>query len=427
MPTEIRLLKVGMTMTEGTIAEWHIADGAAVMKGDPLFTMETEKLAVEVEAPATGTVKRLVAAGTTLEPAAVVGYVYLPGEAIPSTAPGAEATGSPADASPHEATEVAAIGWAPPESPDAKVQASARHPGADPSATSADAPPAASPLARRLAEEAGLDLREVRGTGPGGRITKEDVEAAMPRAAPLPQPPSTPISSAPETDGTRIAMHGMRKVIAQRMLESLQSSAQLTMNMEVEIDEAAGLREALIEEWASEGIRPSYTDLVIKAVAMALRSHPRMNARLDADGIVLFDAVDVGMAVALEDGLVVPIIRGADRRTLKELAVESSRLARRARDGQLDADEVSGGGFTVTSLGMHAIDSFTPILNAPQVGILGVNRIHDVVGWEADRPVRRRAMNLSLTWDHRALDGVPAAQFLAAVRDLLQAPHRLVV
>jgi len=425
MPTEIRLLKVGMTMTEGIIAEWHVADGAEVTKGDPLYTLETEKVAMEVEAPASGTVKHLVAAGTTLDPAAVVGYLYLPGEVIPATLPVPSAPESRVDASPNGAVEIPGIEEAGPSSRDAEERAQTPPDKAAGRPASSDAPPMASPLARRLAEQAGLDLREIRGSGPGGRITKEDVEAAMSAtvAPALPQCPPAPGGPAP--DGRRIAMNGMRRVIAQRTLESLQASAQLTMNMEVAIDEAARLRDALIEEWAAEGVRPSYTDLVITAVAKALRSHPRMNARLDGDGIVLLDAVDVGMAVAVEDGLLVPIIRGADRMTLKELSVESSRLARRARDGQLGPEEMSGGTFTVTSLGMHAVDSFTPILNAPEVGILGVNRIREGVGWEADRPVRRRTMNLSLTWDHRALDGVPAARFLVAVRDLLEGPHRL--
>ncbi len=425
MPTEIRLLKVGMTMTEGTLAEWLVADGAEVAQGDPLYTLETEKVAMEVEAPGTGTVRHVVAAGTTLAPAALVGYLYLAGEAIPAAMPVPETPGSLVEPSPHEALVMAGIEGALPASHDGHAPAPVPQLDADADRAGGDAPPPASPLARRLAEQAGLDLRDVRGSGPGGRITKEDVEAAASRLVARPQPSAQPVPGAPPSEGKRIAVQGMRRVIAQRMLESLQTSAQLTMNMEVAIDEAARMRDAFIEEWSPEGIRPSYTDLVIMAAAKALRSHPRMNARMDGDEILLCDAVDVGMAVALEDGLVVPIIRDADRMTLKELAIESSRLARRARDGQLGPDEMSGGTFTVTSLGMHAVDSFTPILNAPQVGILGVNRIREVVGWEADRPVRRRAINLSLTWDHRALDGVPAARFLVAVRDLLQEPHRL--
>jgi pyruvate/2-oxoglutarate dehydrogenase complex dihydrolipoamide acyltransferase (E2) component len=217
----------------------------------------------------------------------------------------------------------------------------------------------------------------------------------------------------------------MRKVIAERMHGSLQGMAQLTMEMDVGMDAAVGLRTRLVKEWEAEDVRPTYTDLIIKAVAKALTLHPLVNATVTEAGIELLGEVHVGMAVALEEGLVVPVIRDADRLTLREIAAESSRLASAARAKSLGMDEMTGGTFSVTSLGMADIDFFTPIINPPNVAILGVGRIRDDVAWEGSTPRRTKRMTLSLTIDHRAVDGAPGAAFLGTVRDLLQAPFRL--
>ena len=219
----------------------------------------------------------------------------------------------------------------------------------------------------------------------------------------------------------------MRKTIAQRMHSSLQNSAQLTMDMDVDMEYAVRLREQLIDEWQAEGIRPTYTDLIVRATAKALRAHPLMNSEMRETDIALLNEVHVGIAVALSEGLVVPVVRNADALSVKEIAVESSRLAAAARDGTLGLDDFAGGTFTVTALGMYGVDSFTPIINEPQAGILGVNRIFDGLSWQGEVAVKRKTMRLSLTWDHRVLDGAPAAEFLAGVRDLLEAPFRLLV
>ncbi len=211
------------------------------------------------------------------------------------------------------------------------------------------------------------------------------------------------------------------------MFDSLRGSAQLTMDMDVRVDDAVKLRDQLISEWEADGVRPSYTDLVVKAAAKALRQHPLMNSTFGDNEITLLREIHVGIAVAIDAGLVVPVIRDADALPLRALAIESARLAGAARDGTLGLDDMAGGTFTVTALGMFGVDSFTPILNAPQSGILGVNRIRDDVAWDGDRPIKRKVMRLSLTWDHRVLDGAPAARFLATVRDLLEAPYRLLV
>ncbi|MBD3647757.1 MAG: 2-oxo acid dehydrogenase subunit E2, partial [Pseudomonadales bacterium] len=271
----------------------------------------------------------------------------------------------------------------------------------------------ASPAARRAAREMNVELARVKGSGPGGRVVKEDVEAfaAAPAAG----------------DADRVALSGMRRTIARRMHESLQNTAQLSMDMEVIMDDAVKMRTQLIDEWQSENIRPTYTDLVIRAVTKALSEHPEMNSEFRETEILFHPEIHVGIAVSLADGLVVPVMRNANNLSLKEVCAESARLAAAARDGSLGLDDFAGGTFTVTALGMYGVDSFTPILNEPQAGILGVNRIFDGIAWQEDRPVPSKRMNLSLTWDHRVLDGVPAARFLGTVRDLLEAPYRLLV
>jgi pyruvate dehydrogenase E2 component (dihydrolipoamide acetyltransferase) len=219
----------------------------------------------------------------------------------------------------------------------------------------------------------------------------------------------------------------MRRTIARRMHESLQQMAQLTMNMDVAMDEAVKLRRQLVDEWRGEGLRPTYTDLVIRAVARALTRHPAMNASFGETEIVLHGDVNVGMAVALDEGLIVPVVKHADRLDMHDLVRETARLAEAAREGTLGLDDLQGGTFTVSSLGMFGVDSFTPIVNSPEVGILGVNRIREHLAWDGDRPVRQQQMTLSLTWDHRALDGAPAARFLGMIRELLEAPYRLLL
>jgi len=456
MPTPVYLVKVGMNMTEGIVEEWYIADGGTVSEGELLYRLETEKVNLDVDAEASGTVRHLVAEGVTMEPGDVVGYIYAEGEAIPEELP---------DAAAAPAAAVADTGMTVPQTPTTSVAADgadrlraspvARRlasergvnlsalqgtgPGgriveADVLAAAAapvpdDREQRSSPMARKVARELGVDLDTVTGSGPGGRITREDVErAAKATAAPGRAAPAAGAAAPVQpAEDRRVPFKGIRRTVANRMHQSLQDTAQLTMDMDVTMDEAVRLRTQLVEHWAEEGIRPTYTDLVIRAVATALGRHPLINSQLDDDGILLRGDIHVGMAVALEEGLIVPVIRHADRLPLSGIARESARLAAAARDGTLTPDDLQDGTFTVTALGMFGVDSFTPILNSPQSGILGVNRIRDDTAWDGDKPVRVQRMRLSLTWDHRVLDGAPAAHFLAEVRDLLEAPYRLLV
>jgi pyruvate dehydrogenase E2 component (dihydrolipoamide acetyltransferase) len=283
----------------------------------------------------------------------------------------------------------------------------------------------ASPLAKRMAAERGLDLALISGSGPNGRIIQADIEAQSNKGSSGAS--KTAAASGSEFHpGQRIPLKGMRRTIATRMYESLQETAQLSMDMAATMDDAVRLRSQLVKEW--EGVaKPTYTDLVIRAVAKALRLHPQMNSQYQDDSIELMRDVHVGLAVAVPEGLLVPVIRDADQRSLQDIAIESARLATAARAGALGLDDYAGGTFTVSALGMFGVNSFTPIINRPQSGILGVNQIYDGLSWDGETPVRTKQMNLSLTWDHRVLDGAPAAEFLATVVELLSEPYRLLV
>jgi len=430
MPTEIYLLKVGMTMTEGMVSEWYVADGGPVQVGEPLYALETEKVNMDVEAETAGTVRHRVETGVSMEPGEVIGFIFSGDEAIPD-----DLTKVPATPAAPESVAVAEppVAAPPPQNVSASPAARrlARELGVDYSRLTGSGPggriveadvraasgerrperPArVSPAARRRAREMDVDVSRVPGSGPGGRIVKEDIQKAT--------------QTGP---GEAIPIGGMRRTIARRMHESLMASAQLTMDMEVVMDDAVRMREQLIEEWQADNIRPTYTDMVVRAVTKALGNHPIMNSELREAEILLLPDIHIGIAVSLEEGLVVPVVRNADRLSLKQVSVESARLAAAARGGSLGLDDYAGGTFTVTALGMYGVDSFTPIINSPQSGILGVNRIYDGIAFEDDKPVRSKRMKLSLTWDHRVLDGVPAAGFLGEVKRLLEAPYRLLV
>ncbi len=314
-----------------------------------------------------------------------------------------------------------------------------------------DAPPAPVPdtgagsaatvAARRLADLLGVDIAVVPRTGVDPRITRDDVALYARRqlAGAGPAPASTPSGQAParRRSGSRarpsgsgaalpppsqtplgvIPMRGMRRTIAARMHESLQAMAQLTLTMDAAMDRVVADR----RRCQVDGGAPSYTDYVIAAVAAALVEHPIVNSQITDDGVALLPEVNVGMAVALDDGLVVPVVRGADRRSITDISVETERLAAAARSRSLGLDDFQGATFTVTAMGMYGVDAFTPIINPPNTAILGVGRIRRDVHWDDDdRPVPRPTLTLSLTWDHRAFDGAPAAEFTRTVREVLE-------
>jgi len=465
MPTEIYLIKSGMTMTEGVVEEWYIADGASVQAGELLYRLETEKINLDVDAEVSGVVRHLVGVGETREPGDVIGMIYDASEEVPEDIGVSPAAPASAEAAPIAASEAPAPQAASASagantatnqggrlfsSPAARrlagelgvdfTQASATGPGgriveADVERLAQQQPAvaaqrqasggtasASSPVARKLARELNVDLKQIAGTGPGGRITKEDVERA--HAAPA----VAPVASANSALTDEVIKHsGMRKTIARRMHESLQEMAQLSMDMDVDMDDAVKLRTQLVEEWADDGIKPGYNDLVIRACAKALETHRLMNSSFTDTALDVHGDINVGMAVALDEGLIVPVVKNANLLGMKALCTETARLARSARDNALTVDELQDGTFTVSALGMFGVDAFTPIINSPQAGILGVNRLREDVRWDGNTPVKAQVMRLSLTWDHRVLDGAPAAQFLQAVKSLLESPYRLLI
>jgi len=281
--------------------------------------------------------------------------------------------------------------------------------------------------ARKAAERLGVDINRVTGTGPNGRITKQDVFVFSRSQKSVPSPTGSAASET-QISGERIPMKGMRGIIAERMHTSLQEMAQLTLTMDVNMGRAVELRDQLKDIGEAElGAVPGYTDLVIAAAARALAQHPLANSQIDGNDVVLLEEINVGMAVAVPDGLVVPVVRGADQLELAEIAMETSRLAEAARNKKLSLSEMEGGTFSVTALGMFGVDAFTPVINPPNAGILGVGRIRDDVEWDdGENPIRVKRMTISLTWDHRVLDGAPAAEFASTIKTFLEQPLRLV-
>ncbi len=392
MAVEVTMPKFGLTMREGTIQRFFKAQGERVNAGEPLYEVETEKVLYQVEAPASGTLAiAMFDEGATVECGTAIAVIAEAGEdAATVAARYSKSASQPA----HRASPVT--------SPPPANQTASANPSARDRKT-------VSPVARKLASELGVDLDKIEGTGTGGRITREDVERAA-KSAPVP-----PAGSAPSAD--RVAFRGVRKVIAERMHQSLHSSAQITITAEADVTPATEFRARRSREFDF-----SYTDMMIHSVARALMRHPRMNARLNETGndteIVLCANANVGIAVALDEGLIVPVVNRAERKSLREIAVESRALGEKARAGHLKLEDVAGGTFTITNLGTFGIDAFTPILNLGETGILGVGRIVEKPAVYRGEIAKRAMLWLSLTFDHRVLDGAPAAQFLQTVIEL---------
>lgn len=400
MAVEVVMPKFGLTMTEGTIQQWFKSEGDAIKTGEALFEVETEKVLYEVEVPTDGTVAKLLYAVE-----AVVG-VGLPVAII------AEAGEEVAEVAARYADAPAAAPAAAPPEP-APVATSAPSPA--PQEKRGRVP--VTPAARKLAKEHSIDLSGVAGTGPRGRITREDVQKTIDSGGQAAPPPAPTVAPAVAED---IPLRGMRKVIAERMHQSLQGSAQLTISTEADVTQLIDRRQEVRQEF-----NVTYTDFIVQACAHALRQHPRMNAHLEGDTIRANNDIHVGLAVALDEGLIVPVVRDADKKSLKDIAAEAKTLAEKARASQLKLEEVSGGTFTVSNLGMYGVDAFTPIINAPQSGILGVGRIVEKPVIHRGEVTRRSMMVLSLTFDHRVIDGAPAGAFLRTVADLLAHGNRV--
>ena len=456
MVTDVILPKLGQTMEEGAIIEWLKHEGDRVKRGDLLFTVESDKATLEVEATERGFLRRiLVLAGETvpvLTPVALM--TKTADEDISAYEPQFRVPSSELRVTESVAPPTLELQTLKPETgrvfASPRARKLAREKGVDLALLTGsgpngriverdvvaylDAAPKVTPVAKRLAEQVGLDLRTVTGTGAGGRITRGDVEQAVEQL----RVPETMTLARPQPETAELEtlkpLTGVRAVIARRMTESHQTTAPVTLTTEADATDFVELRERLKDSLADElGFHVGYNDLLIKLVARALREFPYMNARLEGDGSTGFttgvirhlQGIHVALAVDTDRGLLVPVIRDADGKRVAEIARELRDLVARAREGKALPDELTGSTFTITNLGMHEIDGFTPIISLPEAAILGVGRIKPRPAVVDGEICIRQMMWLSLTFDHRLVDGAPAARFLQRIKQLVEDPYLL--
>jgi pyruvate dehydrogenase E2 component (dihydrolipoamide acetyltransferase) len=396
----INMPKLGQTMEEGTVLTWLKHPGERVTRGEPLVQIETDKVVCDIEASQSGVLHSVLAReGEKIPVGNAIAVIAAEGETVNvatllGTRPPSAGSGSP-----------------PP--PQGRA-AAAPPPSSPPSTAAATAPQEIriSPAARKLAREHDIPLESLHGTGPGGRIVVEDVERATAAQATV---------APPERVRRTIPLAGMRGTIAQRMTQSWTQVAHVTEVMDIDMTEVIALRRRRIATWEREfGVRISLTDVLTFAVSRTLREFPDLNARLEGQEIKVLEDIHLGVAVATPEGLIVPVIRHADRRSLGDIAQESAQLADKAHARKLTLDEVSGGTFTITNLGSYGIEIFTPLVNYPQCAILGVGRVAERPVVVPGRITVRSMMYVSLSFDHRIVDGAPAAMFLQQLKERLE-------
>jgi len=414
MATKVVMEALSPTMEEGRLVEWKKAEGDAVATGDVLAEVETDKAVMELVARADGVLlKRVAAEGDTVPVAEVVGWIGAKGEEIPGGG-GAAPAPAPAPASTPAPAAPAATAAPAPAAPAPAAQAAVA-----PATASSDGRVKASPVARKIAAERGLDLGAIAGTGPDGRVIMRDVEGAV-----VARPATTAGAAVGASVYTDIPLSQMRKTIAKRLVQSLGPIPTFYLTVEVDMERAHEAREALLAR--DEKGKFSFNDLIIRASAQALTRHPFVNAWWMDDKIRQWQDVHVGVAVAVDEGLITPIIRNADRKSLREIAAEVRELAGRARAKKLAPEEYTGATFSVSNLGMFGIDEFTAIINPPESAILAVGRIEQKPVVVNDELEIRRRMRMTLSCDHRVIDGATGAQFLKTLVEMLENPLALV-
>ena len=382
MPTEVIMPALEMAQETGRILRWLKAEGDEVAKGEPLMEIETDKVTVEIEAPADGTLAGIRASeGDDVPVGEAVAFLLAPGEEVPELAPVAAAPAT-------------AIAEAPSDGrlPEERGRR-----------------PLASPKARRIASERGIDLDAIAGTGPHGAVVAADLAAA---------------AGAPEAASSNLQLGAVWRRMAERTTRSWQSAPHFFLLREVDASRLEGWRETVRRREGYEGV--THTDLLVRLCAATLREHPRVNASWRDGQLVGNDDVNIGIAVAIEDGLVAPVVHGADTLGLDEIAARRSDLVAAAREGRLQPKDVAGGTFTISNLGMYGVDAFLAIVNEPQAAILAVGRIADRVVAMDGRPEVRPTMTLALSFDHRVVDGARGAQFLHTLASLVEEPAGLV-
>ena len=432
MSINILMPALSPTMTEGKLAKWHVKVGDTVKSGQVICEIETDKATMEVEAVDEGKIGQIVvpegAEGVAVN--AVIAILLEEGEAaVPAgAAPAPAPAPKPAAAAPPPAAAKPAAAAPAPVAPA---------PAAKPAAAPAGGRIFASPLAKRIAAEKGLDLSLITGSGPNGRIVKADVESAKPGAAPAAAPVAAGApKAAPPSVGqpvfvapgdTRVPHTSIRKVIARRMLESKQTVPHFYLTVDLEIDSLLAARQAINAVAEKKGSKVSVNDMVIKACAKALRDHPECNASWTEDEMIQYGAVDISVAVATDRGLITPIVRNADMKGLAQIAAEMKDLAARAKIGKLKLDEFQGGGFTISNLGMFGINSFSAIINPPQAMILAVGMGEERAVARKGQVVVRTMMSCTLAVDHRVVDGAMGAQYLQTLRAYIEQPAAMLV
>jgi pyruvate dehydrogenase E2 component (dihydrolipoamide acetyltransferase) len=459
MATKVHMEALSPTMEEGQLVRWLKQEGDPVKEGDVLAEIETDKATMELVARGSGVLRRqILKEGQTAPVGAVIGVIAAPDEDISEILQEAPAgAGEPTHAAPTpppagktpadvdvERAARAVTGADKTEQPlvATGVQGAAEAPGRGATPVPPGVSPEraaggrveeveapengrikASPLARRLAAEAGLELARVRGTGPGGRITKRDIEAAVAEAARAPAAPAVAV----EAEVEEIPVSQMRKTIARRLATSIGPVPTFYLTVEVDMGRLLELRERVNRRLAEQGIKASINDFIIKLVAEALRRHPEVNASWGETVIRRYRRVHIGVAVAVEDGLITPVVRDADRKGVAEIAREVRDLAARGREKKLTPEEYTGSTFSISNLGMFGIDEFTAIINPPEAAILAVGRVEEKPVVENGQVVVRPRMRMTLSCDHRVIDGATGARFLQTVKEFLEDPLVMLV
>jgi pyruvate dehydrogenase E2 component (dihydrolipoamide acetyltransferase) len=414
MSSQVTLPRLGQGMETGTIVRWLKSEGDSVEKGEALYELDTEKVTQEVEAEASGVLLKILAGeGEEIEVGKAIAVIGEQGEEVPE----GEAE-DPTEVSDDDAQEE---GSPAPEREDERERGREEAPeGPSEPEQSVESTNGgrvkASPLARRIARERGIELSALRGTGPEGRIVAEDVERASATGA-----AAAPAAAAPTGEVEVVKLNQMRKTIARRMTEAWEAPA-FQISMSADMTASVRLREALLAQVKEGGVRPTYSDILTKVVALALMRHRDVNAHFAGDSVKLFPSANIGIAVAIPHGLVVPVIPGCERLTIPEIAAARADIVSRTREGKLRAEDLDGGTFTISNLGMYGVERFTAVLNPPQAGILAVGAIEErAVVVDGDFEIQPR-MDMTLTIDHRSVDGATASEFLATVRSFLEEP-----
>jgi len=414
MAIEIVVPKLGLTMKEATLVKWGFGPGEKVAAEEIVLVLETDKVTYEMPSPGAGLLHPLVEAGETIQVSQVVGYLAADEAELKKLAAESPAASAGAVAEAAAPVEAAAPAAAPSQA----------------TAAGSDGRVKASPLARAMAKEHGLDLNRLKGSGPGGRIIRADVARALEEGLPARPAEAPPVPAAEEELGLSpaqvIPIQGVRRIIFENMRSSLQSQAQLTIHTEASASQMVALRQALNQRSGPEGGKVSLNAILVKAIAQALKQHPYVNVSVEGEEIKVWAQIHVGVAMDLGEGLIVPKVRRPDLKSLREISRDLDELVDKARSKRLMPDDLQGGTFTLTNLGAWDVDDFTPIVNPPESAILGAGRVVDKPVARDGQVVIEPRLSLSLTFDHRVIDGAPAARFLKTLKDMIELPGLMI-